>query len=170
MIEYFRILFDTLIAFEVPAWKESKKRTPIKASKYYLFDVGIQRTLQKQKRLRESTTEYGQALEAFIAHELKSYIDAFFPTENLYYWRTTSQFEVDFIVMDKIGVEVKATSKVVSSDLKGLRALREENKLDAYILVSLDKHPRTEDGILLLPVAEFLERLWRHDPFTKGLR
>jgi uncharacterized protein len=33
--EYFQILFDTLVASEVPAWQESKKRKPIETSKFY---------------------------------------------------------------------------------------------------------------------------------------
>ena len=114
-----------------------------------------------------STVEFGEAFETFIAHELKAYVDYYFPTEFLNYWRSTSQFEVDFILMDKIGIEVKATSKVVSSDLKGLRALMDEGLMKAYVLVSLDPFPRREGQILVLPYQEFLERLWNHDHFTK---
>ena len=167
VIEYFKILKDTLIAFDVPAWTKSVKRKAILTSKYYFFDVGVLRTLQKRKRLHPSTTEFGEALETYMAHELKSYVDCYFPTESLNYWRSTSQFEVDFILMDRLAIEIKATKKIVASDLKGLKALRDEDAMDAYVMVSLDPAPRKEDGILILPVEEFLGRLWNHDRFKK---
>lgn len=167
VIEYFKILKDTLIAFDVAAWTKSVKRRPILTSKYYFFDVGVLRTLQKRKRLRTSTVEFGEAFETFMAHELRAYIDYYFPTESLNYWRSASQYEVDFILMDRIGIEVKATTKVVGSDLKGLRALQDEGAMEAYVLVSLDPIPRKTEGILILPWSEFLERLWNHDPFKK---
>ncbi len=44
--EYFRILQDTLILHEVPAWRQSRKRKPLASSKYYFFDVGVVGMLQ----------------------------------------------------------------------------------------------------------------------------
>lgn len=167
VIEYFKILKDTLIAFDVPAWTQSVKRKPILTGKYYFFDVGVLRTLQKRKRLRKSTVEFGEAFETYLAHELKTYVDCHFPTETLSYWRSTSQFEVDFVLLDRFAIEVKASEKVVASDLKGLRALREEGILESFILVSQDLRSRLEDGILILHWREFLERLWAHDSFKK---
>jgi hypothetical protein len=41
-----------------------------------------------------------------------------------------------------------------------LRALREEELLKHYVLVSLEARPRVVDGIRILPWQEFLERLW----------
>ncbi len=44
--------------------------------------------------------------------------------------------------------------------LKGLRALREEGKLEHYVAVTLEKRPRTVDGIRVLPWSDFLDQLW----------
>ena len=52
VIEYFKILQDTLIAFDVPAWTKSTRRKAILTSKYYFFDVGVLRTLQKRKAFK----------------------------------------------------------------------------------------------------------------------
>ena len=41
--EYYEILKDTLIAHEVPAFTDTRKRKAISTSKYYLFDVGVAR-------------------------------------------------------------------------------------------------------------------------------
>lgn len=166
-IEYFNILKDTLIAYEVLPWKKSVKRKAIQTAKYYFFDVGVVRFLQDRRRIRKSTPEFGHAFENFIAHELKTFLDYRFFGENLYYWRSTSQFEVDFILQDWLGIEVKACEKVVPFHLKGLKALREEKKIQSLVLVSLDPIARNEGGILLLPYQEFLARLWAGDSFKR---
>jgi len=67
----------------------------------------------------------------------------------------------------EVAIEVKATNKVVNSDLRGLKAIEEENLLSAYVLVSQDPHSRKEGNILIIGVEEFLERLWNHDSFKK---
>jgi len=41
------------------------------------------------------------------------------------YWRSTHGHEVDFLIGEKTAVEVKATSRVVPGDFKGLKALAE---------------------------------------------
>jgi predicted AAA+ superfamily ATPase len=78
----------------------------------------------------------------------------------LAYWRSTSDFEVDFILNDRTAIEVKAKTNVSDRDLRGLRALREEGLLKHYLVVSLETTPRRVDGIQILPWQEFLARLW----------
>lgn len=39
--EYFEILKDTLVLYELPGWRETKKRKPLASSKYYFFDIGV---------------------------------------------------------------------------------------------------------------------------------
>jgi predicted AAA+ superfamily ATPase len=81
------------------------------------------------------------------------------------YWRTASGFEVDFILGDhETTLEVKAASTVTNRHLKGIRAFKQDYSAKNYIVVSLDPKPRkTEDGINILPVEEFLKRLWKGD-------
>ncbi len=122
--EYFDILKDTMIVYELPAWRKSKKRKPLASSKYYFFDVGVVSVLQGRK-FRPDTPEFGEAFETYLMHELISYSD-YVSGENLSYWRSTSGFEVDFIIGDHTAVEVKAKENLSASDLKPLRALSEE--------------------------------------------
>jgi len=157
--EYFQILRDTLIAFDVPAWKKTTRRKPLSTSKFYFFDVGVVRFLQNRSELKERSPEFGDALETYIAHELKSYVD-YKGAGDLCYWRSKSGYEVDFVVGDNLAVEVKAKANLSSNDLKGLRALREEGKLEHYVAVTLEKRPRTVDGIRVLPWSDFLDQLW----------
>jgi uncharacterized protein len=156
--EYFEILKDTLILHELPGWRKTKKRKPIVSSKYYFFDVGVVSVLQGRE-FKLGTPEFGGAFETYMMHELMCYSD-YISGEPLNYWRSTSGFEVDFIIGDHTAVEVKAKENVSPSDIKSLKALAEEEKLKRYICVSLEKRARKFEGVTVLPYREFLDALW----------
>jgi len=161
LYEYFRILEDTLIGSFLPAWAESEKRKPIKGPKFYFFDTGVVRTLQKRGRIELGTPEAGELFETFLCHELRSYLHYEQPVDgSLHYWRSTSGFEVDFILDNEVAIETKLSATIGPRDLKGLNALREEQKLRRYLLVCLEPVPRTVDGLEVLPYQVFLEQLW----------
>lgn len=156
--QYFDILRDTLIVHELPAWRLSRKRKPVASSKYYFFDVGVVGALQGRPFLPR-TPEFGAALETYLMHELVCWRD-YVSDEPLCYWRSTSGYEVDFILGDHTGVELKAATNVSGPDLRSLRALDEEKKLKHLLCVSLEPRPRRVEGIQILPLGEFLGRLW----------
>lgn len=158
--EYFQILKDTLIAWEVPARQKSRKRKPLKTSKLYLFDPGVARILQHRNFLKSGSPEFGEALETYLFHELQTYAHEHAAGE-IAHWRSTSGMEVDFVLAQTTAIEVKASRTVGTQDLKGLRALREEkSNLRQYVVVSLEERVRTVEGIQILPWRIFLDRLW----------
>ena len=156
--EYFEILKDTLILHELPAWRKSKKRKPLASSKYYFFDIGVVSALQ-EREFRPGTPEFGEAFETYILHELICYRD-YMGGEPLSYWRSTSGFEVDFIIGDHTAIEVKAKENLSSAELKPLRALAEEKKLKRFLCVSLEPRRREIADVTILPYIDFLELLW----------
>jgi predicted AAA+ superfamily ATPase len=156
--EYFEILKDTLLLYELPAWKKSKKRKPLASSKYYFFDIGVVSALQ-ERRFHEGTREFGEAFETYLMHELTSYSD-YMSGERLSYWRSASGFEVDFIIGDHTAIEVKAKENLSPNDFKSLRMLAEEGKLKRYICASMEPRRRKVGNILILPYRQFLESLW----------
>ncbi len=81
---------------------------------------------------------------------------------SLHFWRTSSKLEVDFILNEEIGIEVKAKTNVPDKDLKGLKALREEGINKLYV-VSMEAMPRRRDDIDILPWRMFLDRLWKQE-------
>jgi uncharacterized protein len=157
--EYFDVLKDTLILFELPAYRKTKKRKPICSSKYYFFDVGVLRKLQGRV-FNEGTKEYGEAFETYIMHELISARDYGLVSGQMAFWRSTSGFEVDFLIGEHTAIEVKAKKKVSPDDLKSLKALAEEKKFKQYLCVSLERVPRKVGDIVILPYCDFLEQLW----------
>jgi predicted AAA+ superfamily ATPase len=156
--EYFEILKATLFLHELPAWTRSRKRIPLFSSKYYFFDVGVLASLQGRE-FRAGTTEFGEAFETLLMHELVCYRD-YEGGDALSFWRSASGYEVDFILGDHTAVEVKAKKNVGDSDLRSLRALAEEKKLKRYLCVALGTRRRKVGKIEVLPFAEFLEELW----------
>jgi len=159
--EYFRILQDTLILHEIPAWRQSRKRKPLASSKYYFFDVGVVGMLQG-RTFRPGTPEYGEAFETYLAHELLSYRD-YMSGDPVSFWRTTSGFEVDFILGDHTAVEVKAKEHVSPQDLKSLKALAEEKRMRRYLAVSFEPRKRQVGEVTVLPWQVFLDQLWNGD-------
>ena len=158
LYEYFDILRDTLILHELPAWRRSVKRKPIASSKYFFFDSGVARVLQG-RTLAPGTPEYGQAFETYLHHELRCWSD-YGEGQPLAYWRSTTGYEVDFILGDHTAVDVKARRTVPASDLKPLLALRDEGKLKRFLCVTLEPRPRRVGEVHLMPYGDFLDALW----------
>jgi predicted AAA+ superfamily ATPase len=156
--EYFEILKDTLILYELPAWRKSKKRKPLASSKYYFFDVGIVSVLQGRE-FRVGAPEFGEAFETYLMHELKCYSD-YVSGERLWFWRSTSGFEIDFIIGDHTALEIKAKRNISGNDIKALRMLSEERKLKRYICMSMESRRRKVGNIDIIPYEEFLNLLW----------
>lgn len=157
---YIDILKDTLIGFEVFPFLSTRKRKAITRSKIYLFDVGVAGFLSHRGALAPKNPLVGKAFEHFIAMEIRAYLSYRRLRFPLSYWRSVSQFEVDFIIGRELAVEVKAVSLVHDRMLKGLYALREEKLLRHYVVVSFDQRRRMVDGIEIIPWREFLVELW----------
>jgi predicted AAA+ superfamily ATPase len=160
--QYFQILRDTLIGVDLPAWKQTVKRKPITTSKFFFFDVGVACHLQQRRHVAAGTPEFGETFEAFFHHELRSFCDYAGPFP-LHYWRSTSGFEVDFILDDRTAIEVKAKPVVGNHDLRGLEALCEEGNLAHAIVASFEPAARRVGRIEILPWQLVLERLWAGD-------
>jgi len=159
--EYFSILKDTLIGHELPAWRESKRKGTASA-KFYLFDTGIVRTLQGRGEIRPGTPEFGDALETYLFHELRAYAD-YRGGLPLHFWRTAGGWKVDFILEERVAIVVKGTGQIQPTDLKGLRALQEESKLEKFIIVSLDERPYQIGDIQVYSWRHFLTSLWNDE-------
>ena len=158
---WYQVLEDTLIGFQLPPWKKSTKRKSVSITKFYMFDVGITRKLSEIDVPSDTQSDYGRLMENYIAMELKAWHEYNRINDSLCYWRTENGTEVDFVLGDEIAVEVKATRNPTSHNLSGLRRIAEEKDFRYRILVCRESAPRlTDEGILILPWQVFLHRLW----------
>ncbi len=159
--EYFQILEDTLVGRFLPSYQKKPKRRVITAPKFYFFDIGIVNYLLKRGRIDFGSELFGNAFEHFIYNELyahSSYSGKDYP---IYYWRTASQIEIDFVLGNHdVAIEVKATNNVQSRHLKGLKSFSEEYTVTQLVLVCNEPLPRISEGVRILPWKVFLEELW----------
>jgi len=158
---YFQILEDTLLGFRIQPWRKVKNRRLIETEKFYLFDVGVANYLARRTP-KIGTPEFGKSFEHYILMELKAYQAYRNPELDIRYWRTSTGFEVDFILGNmNAAIEVKGTHRVHNTHTRGLRALLEENTVERAVIVSLENQPRKlESSIEVLPWQIFLEALW----------
>lgn len=158
---YFDILEDTHLGVRVPPWRASRTRRLIATEKFYLFDVGVANHLARRTP-RPGGAEFGKAFEHFILMELRAYQAYRAPDLPIAFWRTAGGYEVDFILGEKqVAIEVKGSARVHETDVRALRAFREDGPVRHSVVVSLERMPRTLDhGIVVLPWRTFLEGLW----------
>jgi predicted AAA+ superfamily ATPase len=109
-------------------------------------------------------SEAGRALENYILQELIAYNSMRELDYKINYWRTKSGLEVDFLIDERIAIEVKVSANIHSSHLNGLKALNEEMKLEKSIVVCLEEKARVIDHqgamINIMYVENFLTQLW----------
>lgn len=160
--EYYEILQDTLLGFELPVWKSGKKRKTSSTAKYFLFDLGVIHTLTGTKNLDRNSDLFGRSFEHFVIGEVRAYQSYARRRWELAYWRTVDGQEVDLIVDDHLAIEIKATSKVNLKDLRGLKLIQDEAGWKERILVSQDPLNQILEGVTCLHWQTFLERLWAH--------
>ncbi|MDE0230338.1 MAG: AAA family ATPase [Spirochaetaceae bacterium] len=169
---YVEILADTFIGFLLPPWRGSRRRKAVATAKFYFFGVGVANFLRGTRMLNRNSSEYAIAFEHFIAMELRSYLSYRRIRSDLPFWRTQSGLEVDFLIGSSVAIEVKESGRVFDRDLRGLRALAEEDGARSSFLVSFDElDRRTDDGIRLLHWRTFLDELWSDGlPGSRGPR
>ena len=166
--EYYQILVDTLLGRFLPAYTRRPKRRVIQSPKFYFADVAVVSHLARRGPIEAKSELFGKALENFLHHELSAYLEYRDRRMELAYWRLASGIEVDFVVGDMAAaIEVKATEQAGGAHLSGLRAIGEDHpEIGCRILVCFEPRRRVrEDGIEVLPVAEFLARLWADELF-----
>jgi uncharacterized protein len=162
---YYQILSDTLIGSLLEPYRGSRKRKAIQTAKFYFFDTGVTHAILNLKSLSRASSNYGTALEQWVFMELRAYLSLRRIDEPLCFWRTVNGQEVDFVLGDAVGIEVKATKRVTKRDLSGLRALRDEGSFKKLYLVSQEPYEHTLDGMQCIPLHVFFAKLWADDLF-----
>jgi len=160
---YFQILEDTLVGFQLQPWKKPTSRKSISTAKFYFFDTGVVNTLAGTKHVDRNSNLYGNLFETWIAMELQAYLSYRRIKDKLYFWRTDDKIEVDFIIEDRVAIEVKSTTKVSRSDLSGLAALKQDGLVAKYYVVSNDPLDRLLDEVHHLHWRTFMQKLWRDE-------
>jgi uncharacterized protein len=159
---YIEILEDLLLSFRVPVFTRRAKRETAVHQKFFVFDAGVFRSLRPRGPLDRPEEIEGAALEGLVAQHLLAWIAYRQADAELFFWRTRSGVEVDFVVYGAAGfwaIEVKNTDRIRPEDLRGLEAFGTD--YPGAQLMLLYRGPRRErrGRIWICPVGEFLGSL-----------
>ena len=156
---YFELLEDLLIATRVPIFTRRAKRRMTAHAKFFLFDVGVYRTIRPAGPLDSPEQIDGAALETLVYQELRATIAYRSLKLKLFFWRTASGAEVDFIAYGEDGlfaIEVKRSRTIRRADLHGLRQFKSDYPMARCVLLFGGDRREYRDEVELLPVTEAL--------------
>lgn len=156
---YLGILEDLLLSFRVPVFARRAKRHLVAHDKFYFFDTGVYRSVRPAGPLDRPEEIEGMALEGLVAQHLRAWVAYRAAGAQLYYWRTKSGSEVDFVIYGPdvfVAVEVKRAASVHGKDLRALRAFRDDYPEAQVCLIYAGKERLAIDGIPCIPFEDFL--------------
>lgn len=138
---YLNLLETTYLFERLPAYTASHTTRLLKSPKAFWNDTGLAVHLSGYYSEQEllASREFGAFFETLIYHHLRVLARLMSPAGKLYFWRTNSGSEVDFVFEHGrrlLAIEVKHTSHPRYGDASGLR-------------VFLEEHPHTVGGLLL---------------------
>lgn len=111
---YIALLEQAFIIFRLPSFSRNLRNELKSSQKIYFYDNGIRNAIINDFRPVEIRQDIGLLFENYIVSELKKK----YPNDNIYFWRTTDQQEIDFI-LEKDG-EVSAL-EIKYSENKNVR-------------------------------------------------
>lgn len=159
---YVSILEDLLLGYRLPVFAKRAKRALVAHPKFYLFDAGVYRSLRPKGPLDRPEEISGNALEGLVGQHLRAWTAYSKSESSLYFWRTRSGVEVDFILYSPEGlfaIEVKNSARIHPKDLKSLKAFKQDYPASKAYLLYRGKDHLLKDDILCLPCDKFLRQL-----------
>jgi uncharacterized protein len=169
---YFEILEDLLLGFRVPVFTRRAHRETAAHPKFFLFDAGVFGSVRGGGPLDRVEEVGGAALEGLVAQHLRAWIAYGGGDDRLFFWRTRSGVEVDFVVYGQSGFwacEVKNTGIVRPADLRPLRAFVQDYPECEPLFLYRGTDRLEENGIRCVPVDAFLAQLRPGRGLTAGL-
>src|SRR4030043_172088 len=138
---YLKILEVSNIIKRVPAYYPSRTKRVTKSPKLFFVDPGLSIYLSgyHDENSLAKSRELGNFFETAIFLHLKILSELLIPNSSIFYWRTTTSKEVDFVIEQGkklVALEVKFSKKPGINDIRNLLTFLKEN-------------PQTIRGVLL---------------------
>ena len=168
--DYIRLLESVFLVYLLWPWDRTLTRRTKQRPKIHMTDSGVAMRLLRltsDKLTRHdplALTEFGHPLETFVVNEIlreASWTDS---AGSVGQWRQDDNTEVDLVVEGFdggiVGFEIKASRRMESSDLKGLRRLRDivgDSFIAGVMLYTGARSYTYEDRLHVMPI----DRLWR---------
>jgi predicted AAA+ superfamily ATPase len=138
---YVNLLETTTVLVRLPAFTRSRTKRLVKSPKVFFLDPGLAAFLAGHHHPGglSRSREIGAMFETLVLLHLRVGTQRMLPRPKLFYWRTVSGREVDFVVESGrklLALKAKLTPSPRFSDADGLRTFLEE-------------HPAAKAGILV---------------------
>ncbi len=138
---YIKLLEISNIIERVPAFSLNRGKRLVKSPKLFCIDPGLAVFLSGYYAAADlaRSRELGHFFETIVYFHLRALCEGMTPKARLYYWRTVSGREVDFVIehgRNLLAFEVKHTANPTAVDCKNL-------------LSFLDSYPETVRGVLV---------------------
>lgn len=160
---YFSILNDLLLSHHLPAFTKKAKRRLISTQKFYYFDAGIYYQLRPKGPLDAPSEIAGMGLETLFYQSLLALIEYHKLDLKIYFWRTTTGTEVDFVVYGRkklLAFEIKHAKTITPKMLHGLKEFHKDYPIaELFLIYTGQETLHLSNQITALPIQKALEQL-----------
>lgn len=156
---FFEILEDSLIVFRLNSYSKNSFRRLVQHPKFYFFDTGVLNSLLGSYKI--TSDRKGMIFENFVVSAIRNLLLSKAMSFQMSTYRTTAGAEVDLILQlenREFAIEIKASSNIGKSDLKGLESFSEvsENK-PVKIIVYTGEQSRKMGDISIMTINQLLK-------------
>jgi hypothetical protein len=138
---YIRLLEVSHLLARVPAFSRSRKKRLVKSPKAFFLEPAVSVFLSgihDEETLKKSR-ELGGYFETLVYLHLRAWCESQTPKPEIYYWRTVSGHEVDFVIergRKLLALEAKLTTQPSVQDIR-------------HLLLFLEEYPEAVRGVLV---------------------
>ncbi|MEK7533663.1 MAG: ATP-binding protein [Patescibacteria group bacterium] len=160
--EYFQILQDLLIGYLLPPFTKRAKRRLVNHPKFYYFDPGVFRAIRPMGLYDNPQELGGICLETLVYQQISSTNDLLNLGYKLYYFRTASGVEVDFVLYGArgiVGLEVKLSSHFNDIMIRGLKNFAQDYPEARLFLIYTGERKLYIGNVTVLPLTYALHHL-----------
>ncbi|MDE0027725.1 MAG: AAA family ATPase [Spirochaetaceae bacterium] len=156
VVSYFGILEDTLVGFHLPAFHRSIRKQQRANPKFYYFDIGVKRSLERMLEvpLRAGTYEFGKAFEHFVVTQILHLARYRYPDWRLFYLQTGAGAEIDLVIerpgMPVVLIEIKSSDRIDERDTRALAGFAGDFADPLALCISRDTTRMQIGGVLCL--------------------
>jgi predicted AAA+ superfamily ATPase len=164
---YFEILESTWLGFRIPAYHRSIRKSQRLAPKFYLFDIGVKRALERSLDWipQEGTPYFGHLFEEWVIQEffrLSHYRKSDF---RLCYLATHGGSEIDLVIdrgrgRKPFAVEIKSSVRIDEIEVRKLEALAEDLGPEKIYYLSRDPNRARLGKVECLPWAQGISEIF----------
>ncbi len=156
--EFYNILEDTLVIEKIEPYLKNSRKRILSSPRYYFFDIGVRNVLARFPLTGGLVNaQKGVLFEHAVMLEIIRRIKALNKNYKICYWRTSAGAEVDCVIdmgSTVIPIEIKSSSFVAQSDIKGLKSFLNDYGKAAkhgFVITMGGRKELLADNVIALP-------------------